>query len=588
MENPSNQFIKVLNAFREGETTFGDVSQQLRQLLSKHPEQSGQLSKLLDDSFEHGHLPPQIYRGLKAQTTITWQNTDHDKTRISTPSPSYEEDETIVQPVTKPAAPKTIKPSPSNADLEQTRMADRQQSQPRHATLETNDLTSQKPVDTTHGTKYAKSAQPNTTEAEKLGIGSVLKDRFILEELLGSGGMGVVYKAIDLRKQEAQDKSPYVALKILNDEFKDNPTSYIALQRETRKAQTLAHPNIITVYDFDRDRSHIFMSMEVLTGQSLKDYINNVIPNGMPFKKAWHIIKGMCLALAYAHKNGIIHSDFKPGNVSILDNGEVKVLDFGIACAVSRPDKDQDETVFDARRDLGALTPAYASLEMFSNNDPDPSDDVYALACVIYEVLTGKHPYGKLSALKAHELNLQPKAVPSLSRRQWKGLQRALALERKDRTPSAQQLITDLQPRSPLPIILGTIAVIAIAVTTGGYIKLSQETDTLQDKIIELTPKQQLQVKDLLELADIHFEVGYLTAPTGSNALWSYRKVLEIDPYNKEAKNGLKKIADILMQQAQQLYTEGKYDESLSKIEEGLEAVPRHDELLALKKKILH
>ncbi len=575
MENPLSHFTQVLNSFREGDTTFGDLSKQMRQLLSEHPEQSSELRKLLDDCFEQGYLPPQIHQGLTAQTTLSLHSADNDETRISTSF--HEHDETIVRPTTKAHTPIPGETNQPNVDLEPTRLTDRFESTAQRET-----------ISSTRGTSYSGSSQFTASETQKIGIGSVLKDRFILEELLGSGGMGVVYKALDLRKQEAQDKSPYVALKILNDEFKDNPTSYIALQRETRKAQTLAHPNIITVYDFDRDRSHIFMSMEVLTGQSLKDYINKVIPNGMPFKKAWHIIKGMCLALAYAHKNGIIHSDFKPGNVSILENGEVKVLDFGIACAVSRPDKDQDETIFDARRDLGALTPAYASLEMFSNKEPDPSDDVYALACVIYEVLTGKHPYGKLSALKAHELNLQPKAVPGLSRRQWKGLQRALALERKDRTPSAKQLITDLQPRSPLPIILGTTAVIAIAVTTGGYIKLSQETDPLQDKIIELTPKQLLKVKDLLELADIHFEVGYLTAPTGSNALWSYRQVLEIDPYNKEAKNGLMKIADILAQQAQQLYAEGKYDESLNKIEEGLEAIPKHDELLALKKKILN
>lgn len=581
MDNPLDHFNQLLETFREGETTFGELSKHLRHLIVKYPEHSDQLRKRLDDCFEQGYLPPQIYQGLIALTAGSQPYRGDDKTRILAKNL---DDDTVVQPVTKPGS--SI-PVAANKP-ESTRPADR----PAHTTLQgvidTLNTGIGKTTDMTQGTEYAEPSDISAFETEKLGIGSVLKDRFILEELLGRGGMGVVYKALDLRKQEAQDKSPYVALKILNDEFKDNPTSYIALQRETRKAQTLAHPNIITVYDFDRDRSHIFMSMEVLSGQSLKDYINKVIPGGMPFKKAWHIIKGMCLALAYAHKNGIVHSDFKPGNVSILDSGEVKVLDFGIACAVRHPGKDQDETVFNARRDLGALTPTYASLEMFAGNEPDPSDDVYALACVIYEILTGKHPYGKLSSLKARELNLQPKAIPGLNRSQWKGLQRALALERKDRTPTVEQLITDLQPRSPLPIVLSVTAGIAVAIMVGGYIKLSQESDPIQDKIIELTPKQQLEIKDLLELADIHFEVGYLTAPTGSNALWSYRQVLKIDPYNKEAKNGLKKIADILAQQAWQLYSEGKYDESLNKIEEGLEAMPKHDELLDLKKRILN
>lgn len=581
MENPLNLFTSALKSFREGETPFDDLSTQWKHLLAEFPDQAVELRKLLDECFKEGNLPPQIYHSLKSQTEMSRSNNENDATRMSV---SFSEnDETVVQPQTITIKPDTLQSITADDELDKTRVIGKPEQNAKTPT-ETASVNSQTTSITSGITEYAaQSFDPS----QPLGIGSVLKDRFILEEKLGSGGMGVVYKALDLRKQEAQDKSPYVALKILNDDFRDNPTSYIALQRETRKAQTLAHPNIITVYDFDRDRSHIFMSMEVLTGQSLKDYINNDIPNGMPFKKAWHIIKGMCLALAYAHKHDIIHSDFKPGNVSILDNGQVKVLDFGIACAVSRHDKEQDETVFDARRDLGAMTPAYASLEMFSNKEPDPSDDVYALACVIYEILTGKHPYGKLSALKAHELNIQPKVVPGLSRRQWKGLQRALALDRKDRTPTVDQLINDLQPKSPLPIILGVLAVIAIAITTGGYIKLSYEADPLQDKIIALTPEQKLKIKDLLDLAEIHFEVGYLTAPTGSNALWSYRQVLEIDPYNKEAKNGLKKIADIISAQAQQLYSEGRYDESLTKVEEGLEAIPKHDDLLSLKKKLL-
>lgn len=586
MSNALNLLTDVLESFREGEMTFNKLSQQIEQIIESHPEDSHDCLSLIEKYFDSGYLPPQIYQDFKARLEKR-QNDDEDDATCLAPRASSE-DATLVQP--KPTKStetlSTVETRVYRPDQEPTRLSTSTFTTDPTAVVsnEAKTRVTQPSLLTGDMTQYAESDSP----PQPLGIGSVLKDRFILEEKLGSGGMGVVYKALDLRKQEAQDKSPYVALKILNDDFRNNPTSYIALQRESRKAQTLAHPNIITVYDFDRDRSHIFMSMEVLTGQSLKDYINNEIPSGMPFKKAWPIIKGMCLALAYAHKNGIVHSDFKPGNVSILDNGEVKVLDFGIACAISRHDKVQDETIFDARRDLGALTPAYASLEMFAHQEPDPSDDVYALACVTYEILTGRHPYGKLSAQKAQELNLQPKPVAGLSRRQWRGLQRALAIQRKDRTPTVTQFITDLQPRSPWPVVLGTLAILTIAVTLAGYIKLSQETDPLQDKVIALTPEQKLKIKDLLDLAEIHYEVGYLTAPTGSNAMWSYRQVLEIDPYNKEAKNGLKKIADIMAEQAQQLYAEGKYDESLAKIEQGLEAIPKHEELIALKHKILN
>src|SRR5690606_11537505 len=97
-----------------------------------------------------------------------------------------------------------------------------------------------------------------------LSIGSVVNRRFVIEGVLGRGGMGVVYRARDLRKEETGDRDPYVALKVLSDEFRRDPRMAVALQREARKAQTLAHPNIATVYDFDRDDNIVYLTMEEL------------------------------------------------------------------------------------------------------------------------------------------------------------------------------------------------------------------------------------------------------------------------------------------------------------------------------------
>lgn len=421
-----------------------------------------------------------------------------------------------------------------------------------------------------------------------LKVGSIIKNRFILQEVVGCGGMGTVFRATDLRRQEAHDESPDVAIKVLNEEFKDDPELFIALQRETKKTQHLAHPNIITVYDFDRDGNNVFMVMEILQGQSLTQYLRETAPNGIPFKKAWPIIKGLALALAYAHKRNIIHSDFKPSNIFIAESGEVKVLDFGIACAVKRPDKKSlDQTLFNPR-DLGALTPAYASLEMFENQDPDPRDDIYALACVTYELLTGKHPFGKLSAPKAQEVNIHPAVISGLKRRQWNAIAHALAFKREQRTPSIEQFLKEIEPRPIIPLLLVTITIIALMSAAGSYIYVYYKVDPLADKMIALTPAQELKIKDLLELAQIHYDVGFITAPSGSNALWAYRQVLEIDPYNKTAKQGLEKIANLIEEQAEKLYEQHNINESLAKIEEGLEAIPKHEGLLKLKKQLLH
>jgi len=426
--------------------------------------------------------------------------------------------------------------------------------------------------------------KPKTSESLK--VGSLLQNRFVLKEVLGSGGMGTVFRATDLRREEAQDQHPDVAIKVLNDEFRNDPELFIALQRETKKSQLLAHPNIVTVYDFDRDGNNVFMVMELLQGKPLSQFIREESSNGMSFKNAWHIIKGLALALAYAHKKNIIHSDFKPGNVFITSEGGVKVLDFGIACAAGRSDIHEDDTVFNAR-DLGALTPAYASLEMLQGKDPDPADDVYALACVCYQILSGKHPYGKLSAQKALEVNIEVPVISALDRRVRYALQHGLALKREQRTATVSLFLDEIEPKSIWPKVFVVLAIVTVLATAGGYYYVFYEMDFIDDDIIQLSEEQKLAIKDLLELAQIHFEVGYLTAPSGSNALWAYKQVLEIDPYNQDALKGLKKIAAVVKQQALEFYNAGNYKASLSKIEEGLEAVPKDQKLLELQDQIL-
>ncbi|EIC30756.1 MULTISPECIES: serine/threonine-protein kinase [Methylomicrobium] len=525
-----------------------------------------------DDVTRIAPRPPNPTAG-QAAASASAADTQDAKTRLSasfrTQPSAPEDDATVIAAVktgTQPPAPA----NPPNEDAE-TIVVSPAPATPTPATWRTAAM--------------AKTLSFSTgSPSAPLTIGSVIKDRFVIKEIIGCGGMGTVFRATDLRREEAQDESPDVAIKVLNEEFRQDPELFIALQRETKKTQQLAHPNIVTVYDFDRDGSNVFMVMQILEGQSLRQYIREQAPDGLPFKQAWPIIKGLALALAYAHKHNIVHSDFKPGNVFITTGGDVKVLDFGIACAAAR--SDHDKTVFNAR-DLGALTPEYASLEMFENQPPDPRDDIYALGCVAYELLTGKHPFGKIEAPKAYAVNLQPPAIPGLKRRQWNALTHALAFKKAQRTPSIPQFISEFEPRSRITWILSAITVLALLSASGAYVYLYYNVDPLADKVIALTPEQELKIKDLLELAQIHYDVGFITAPSGSNALWAYRQVLEIDPYNKAAKAGLEKIANLCEQQAEELFAQNSITESMAKIEEGLEAVPKHDGLLALKKQIL-
>ncbi|OAJ52167.1 protein kinase [Paraburkholderia ginsengiterrae] len=274
------------------------------------------------------------------------------------------------------------------------------------------------------------------------GTGDTLNNRFVLEECLGVGGMGTVYKALDLRKLEASDRKPYLAIKVLNLQFRGNPNSLVALQREARKAQVLAHRNIITVYDFDRDGPIVYLTMEYLSGKPLSQLLRTPGYQGMPVRAALPIVRGMCSALAYAHERGFVHCDFKPANVFLTTNAEVKVIDFGIARVFQRPEEESDATVFDPGS-LGALTPAYASPEMIEHREPDPRDDIYALGCITYELLTGHHPFDRLSATQARNADFKPQRPANLDARQWRALRAALSFDRNTRMPSVTRFIAE-------------------------------------------------------------------------------------------------------------------------------------------------
>jgi len=183
----------------------------------------------------------------------------------------------------------------------------------------------------------------------------------------------------------------------------------------------------------------------------------------------------MANALAYAHERGFVHCDFKPGNVILTDAGIVKVIDFGIARVFQKTEEDADATVFDPGS-LGALTPAYASPEMLEQREPDPRDDIYALACITYELLTGRHPFNRLSSAQARGAGMKPQRPPNLGRPQWHALKCALALERGARTPTVTRFLAGFGARGlsryrpAAATAAGVLAIGALAVAGGRYL----------------------------------------------------------------------------------------------------------------------
>lgn len=336
------------------------------------------------------------------------------------------------------------------------------------------------------------------TETEHLlgGRGGILKGRFVLEERIGAGGMGTVYKARDLRKVEARDRNPYVAVKVLNDDFKKHPDAFIALQREAAKSQALSHPNIVRIYDFDKDGDTPFMTMEMLEGAELAELLRDA-SDGLPREQAWKILRGICAGLQRAHEANITHSDFKPGNVYVSHDNVAKILDFGIARAVHGTAADSeggreghaavgDKTLFDPGT-LGALTPAYASLEMLNGEQPDPRDDIYGLALVAYLIFTGKHPFDRKPADEAREERLKPKRIRGLSGRQWRAIERGLQFERSERIGSVEEFSALLfdKPRWAVRPVVAAAAVFAMVLVMAGSMMLENAAQGNRDVIAQ-------------------------------------------------------------------------------------------------------
>lgn len=252
-------------------------------------------------------------------------------------------------------------------------------------------------------------------------LGYCLNDRYRLEALAGCGSTAWVFKAQDLRRLEACALGGQVAVKILRLGKQRAPRANVGLEREGARLQRLRHPNIVGLYDFNRDGDWFYLVMEWLGGPTLDRLIGRL---GSPKRESGHgraLIAGLIAGLDHAHRQGVVHGDLKPANLMLDDRGQPRILDFGVAGLVG---------ALAGQADNGAgfrgFTPCYASPRRLRGHTLAPGDDVYALACVIYEILAGLHPYARRTALEARQLGLRPRRPQGLTWRQWRALSRAL------------------------------------------------------------------------------------------------------------------------------------------------------------------
>ncbi len=413
-------------------------------------------------------------------------------------------------------------------------------------------------------------------------VGTVLNGRFTLVEELGGGGMGRVFKARDALLEEGQNRRPYVAVKVMSEDFKRHPDSFIALQRELQRTRGLIHENVIRVHELHRDGSHVYMSMELLEGRPLDDLLRSEFAAGLPLSRARPIILGIGLALQYGHEKKIVHSDLKPGNVFVCNNGRIKVLDFGIARPMPLPGDGSESTLFDPGIRLGALTPAYAALEMFSRDPPDPRDDIYGFACMTYELIAGRHPFDRKSALLVADEKLEPQRIAALSRPQWQAIRKGLALKRADRTPTVAEFLEPFVPASLFKrhrkLILAAAAALIVTVATIGAPYVRDWIDLERIKVFQreppppradLTPEEKQRIDDFLYLAQATMDsVSQSMAPNDfsyglsegvNSADDAVVQVLAIDAGNLQGLALKKRIAELYAAKAQSLFDAGNF-----------------------------
>lgn len=264
-------------------------------------------------------------------------------------------------------------------------------------------------------------------------IGKMLDNRYELLEVIGSGGMAIVYKA------KCHRLNRLVAVKVLKSDLAEDADFRRRFRDESQAVAMLSHPNIVSVYDVSRGETE-YIVMELIDGITLKQYMEK--RGQLNWREALHFITQIMKALAHAHSRGIIHRDIKPQNIMVLRDGSVKVADFGIACLANSANTLTQEA-------LGSVH--YMSPEQARGDRTDARSDIYSAGVVLYEMLTGRLPFEGDSAVSVaiqhlSSVPLSPREInPDVPEALELICMKAMASELEKRYASADEMLADLE-----------------------------------------------------------------------------------------------------------------------------------------------
>ena len=238
---------------------------------------------------------------------------------------------------------------------------------------------------------FESMASPGT-----LDPGTVLGDRYRIEELIGFGGMGAVYRATDLELDRV------MALKVIRPHLADDPNVLQRFKQEIILAREVTHRNVVRIFDIGQADDTRYISMEFIEGKDLQGLLKE--RGALPAEEVAEIIEQVCLALDAAHQQGVVHRDLKPANIMLEPDGRVVVMDFGIARSLEVSGMTQTGSM------LG--TPDYMSPEQVKGEQVDSRSDLFALGIILYQLLTGELPYKGETPMAAMYTRTQKRATP--------------------------------------------------------------------------------------------------------------------------------------------------------------------------------
>jgi serine/threonine protein kinase len=279
----------------------------------------------------------------------------------------------------------------------------------------------------------------------------ILRDRYELQELISSDATGKVYKALDLQREHLPLEMRQVAVKIIHLDEVNRAASLADNQQMFYQTQALSHPNIRRVFDLDCDNDTFFAVMELLQGELLSTLLLQLDGRRLARQHALGILSGIGQALIYAYDHGAINGALRPHNVMITHTGEIKVLEFSFTRLPGAEPWISGEASHSTSFDQASH---HSSVQPNHEREAQPADDVHNLACIAYELLSGRHPYGGYAGSSAGTKRRRPARIAQLSHRQWQTLQRALQVDHADRRPSISELLTALGCKQrPAPLV---------------------------------------------------------------------------------------------------------------------------------------